>query len=111
VAVSEHDLEPQGHLSSIGRGAFIQHLSGPYRDRISQNLSLLHVRANTPLSRRLEHLRGVVQDTRRQCAPQAVELFLAGDFNRHDQLWGGDAVGANPAQSERMPIIDFMVDH
>jgi exonuclease III len=66
---------------------------------------------DTALSRRLEHLRGVVQDTRRQYAPQAVEFFLAGDFNRHDQLWGGDAVGANPTQGEGMPIIDFMVDH
>jgi endonuclease/exonuclease/phosphatase family metal-dependent hydrolase len=66
---------------------------------------------DTALSRRLEHLRRVVQDTRRQCAPQAAEVFLAGDFNRHDQLWGGDAVGPKPAQGEGMPIIDFMVDH
>jgi Endonuclease-reverse transcriptase len=75
------------------------------------NTRVLLATEDTALSTRLEHLHRVLQDTRRHYASKSVELFLAGDFNRHDQLWGGDAFGANPAQGEGMPIIDFMVDH
>lgn len=34
--------------------------------------------------------------------------MLAGDWNRHDQLWGGDRVGCSPRQGEAAPIIDMM---
>lgn len=27
---------------------------------------------------------------------RGVELFVGGDFNRHDQMWGGDAVCKSP---------------
>ena len=36
-----------------------------------------------------------------------IDLVIAGDFNRHDQLWGGDEVLAS-RQGEADPIIDFM---
>lgn len=38
------------------------------------------------------------------------ELIIAGDFNRHDQLWGGDEVGVRLRQGEAQEIIDMMVD-
>ena len=39
-----------------------------------------------------------------------MDVILAGDFNRHDQLWGGDGV-SQERQGEAEPIIDLMGDH
>lgn len=36
-------------------------------------------------------LRKVITDARRN-AGQIVDVVIAGDFNHHDQLWGGDNV-------------------
>jgi len=36
------------------------------------------------------------------------EFIIAGDFNRHDSLWGGDRVAETPRQGEGGPILDFM---
>jgi hypothetical protein len=36
-----------------------------------------------------------------------VEILIVGDFNRHDQLWGGDVVSLG-RQGEADPIIDLM---
>jgi hypothetical protein len=36
-----------------------------------------------------------------------LDIVVAGDFNRHDQLWGGDEVLPS-RQGEADPIIDFM---
>lgn len=41
---------------------------------------------------------------------QMVDVIVAGDFNRHDQLWGGDAVSQD-RQGEADPIIDLMNEH
>jgi hypothetical protein len=38
-----------------------------------------------------------------------VNIVLAGDFNRHDQLWGGDNISLQ-RQGEADPIIDLMND-
>ncbi|KAM4067796.1 endonuclease-reverse transcriptase domain-containing protein [Hirsutella rhossiliensis] len=38
-----------------------------------------------------------------------TDVVLAGDFNRHDLLWGGDEVSAS-RQGEGQPIIDLMND-
>jgi hypothetical protein len=38
-----------------------------------------------------------------------VDVILAGDFNQHDQLWGGDDVSL-ARQGEADPIIDLMND-
>ena len=54
------------------------------------------------------HLRGVVRDARRRSGT-TVDVVFAGDFNRHDQLWGGDDV-ALERQGEADPIIDLMND-
>ena len=39
-----------------------------------------------------------------------LDILLAGDFNRHDQLWGGDDVAREQRQGEADPIIDFIGD-
>jgi hypothetical protein len=46
----------------------------------------------------------------RSTGGQIVDVIVAGDFNRHDQLWGGDAVSLD-RQGEADPIIDLMNEH
>jgi hypothetical protein len=38
------------------------------------------------------------------------ELLIAGDFNQHDQFWGGDEVGAAPRQGEAQELLDLVDD-
>ncbi|KAI7705111.1 hypothetical protein KC353_g13078 [Hortaea werneckii] len=47
-----------------------------------------------------------ISTSQRRGGPR-IDLVIAGDFNRHDQLWGGDEVLAS-RQGEADPIIDFM---
>src|SRR5436309_15366883 len=58
----------------------------------------------------LELIRKAIENLRRQHQHRPIKLIIAGDFNRHDQLWGGNAIGASPRQGEALPIIDFMRD-
>ncbi len=51
-------------------------------------------------------LRKIIQEVRRK-ADTVVELVIVGDFNRHDQLWGGDDVSME-RQGEADLIIDLM---
>ena len=51
----------------------------------------------------------VIQDARRR-AGTVVDVVLAGDFNQHDQLWGGEDVTL-ARQGEADPIIDLMTEH
>ena len=39
-----------------------------------------------------------------------VQLLVAGDFNRHDQLWGGDSVASSFQHGEGTPILEWMGD-
>ena len=55
-----------------------------------------------------DSLRKAVRDVRRG-AGAVVEVVIAGDFNRHDQLWGGDDVSLE-RQGEADQIIDLMSD-
>ena len=43
----------------------------------------------------------------RHNAGTVVDVVIAGDFNCHDQLWGGDGVSME-RQGEADPIIDMM---
>ncbi|KAF5973804.1 reverse transcriptase, partial [Fusarium bulbicola] len=45
----------------------------------------------------------------RRRSGRVVDVVIAGDFNRHDQMWGGDDVAA-ARQGEADPIIDLMND-
>jgi ribonuclease HI/exonuclease III len=53
-----------------------------------------------------DNLRKAVRVVRRD-AGTAVEMVVAGDFNRHDQLWGGNDVSLE-RQGEADQIIDLM---
>ncbi|KAF4625101.1 hypothetical protein G7Y89_g13068 [Cudoniella acicularis] len=53
-------------------------------------------------------LRKVIHDVRKN-AGTVVDVVIAGDFNRHDQLWGGEDV-ALERQGEVDPIIDLMTE-
>ncbi|KAL9568930.1 hypothetical protein ACKAV7_006944, partial [Fusarium commune] len=46
----------------------------------------------------------------RNSTGKRTDVILAGDFNRHDQLWGGDDVTGR-RQGEAGPIIDLMDEH
>ena len=52
------------------------------------------------------HLSKAIADTRRESST-VVEIVIVGDFNRHDQLWGGNEVSME-RQGEADPIIDMM---
>jgi ribonuclease HI/exonuclease III len=54
------------------------------------------------------NLREAVHKVRRN-AGTVVDVVIAGDFNRHDQLWGGEDV-AMERQGEADPIIDLMTE-
>ncbi|KAF6527788.1 hypothetical protein HZS61_008090 [Fusarium oxysporum f. sp. conglutinans] len=53
-------------------------------------------------------LRKAIKEVR-QRSGRAVDLVIAGDFNRHDQMWGGDDISVE-RQGEADPIIDLMND-
>ncbi|KAF4176666.1 hypothetical protein CNMCM8694_005650 [Aspergillus lentulus] len=52
------------------------------------------------------HLLNAITKVRRDTGA-VVEIVIMGDFNRHDQLWGGDDVSLG-RQGEADPIIDLM---
>jgi hypothetical protein len=54
-------------------------------------------------------LRQVIRGTRSKIGTR-VDVVLAGDFNRHDQLWGGVDVSRD-RQGEADPIIDLMTEY
>jgi hypothetical protein len=54
-------------------------------------------------------LRQLIQEIRNRIGTR-VDVMLVGDFNRHDQLWGGDEV-AQDRQGEADPIMDLMGDY
>lgn len=39
---------------------------------------------------------------------RGLGVFLAGDFNRHDSLWGGDRVACEHQQGEAEGLLDFI---
>jgi hypothetical protein len=51
-------------------------------------------------------LDNVISTAQRRGGPR-LDIVVSGDFNRHDQLWGGDEVLPS-RQGEADPIIDFM---
>jgi endonuclease/exonuclease/phosphatase family metal-dependent hydrolase len=63
----------------------------------------------TALLDAMEKLHQLIQETRARIGTR-VDVVLAGDFNRHDQLWGGDDA-SRERQGEADPIIDLMSEH
>jgi exonuclease III len=68
----------------------------------------VYIRANdtNALSETMDMVRAAIQATRSRVGTR-VDVILAGDFNRHDQLWGGDCI-APTRQGEADPIIDLI---
>lgn len=58
------------------------------------------------LSRRLQEVQKVIDDEK--TANAGLEVFISGDFNRYDSLWGGDRVAVGSRQGEGDKILDFM---
>ena len=54
-------------------------------------------------------LHQVIRETRSKIGTR-VDVILAGDFNRHDYLWGGEDV-SRERQGEADPIIDLISEH
>jgi len=65
--------------------------------------------ADPELHERLQEVKNIIDRTKRH-HPTQIEVVVAGDFNRHDQLWGGDAIAATIRQGEAEPIIEFMAE-
>jgi endonuclease/exonuclease/phosphatase (EEP) superfamily protein YafD len=40
-----------------------------------------------------------------------LEVFIAGDFNRHDTIWGGNEVATKQRQGEGSRILDFIEEN
>jgi hypothetical protein len=72
---------------------------------------LVYVKGNDTeaLLETLCELHQLIHKTRTEIGMR-TDVILTRDFNRHDQLWGGDDVLA-ARQGEADPIIDFMSDH
>jgi hypothetical protein len=62
--------------------------------------------SSAALSETLRLLDDATSTAQRRGGPR-LDVVVAGDFNRHDQLWGGDEVLPS-RQGEADPIIDFM---
>jgi exonuclease III len=58
------------------------------------------------LSSRLEAISKLIQEERLR--DPHVEAIVAGDFNRHNPLWGGDRINSTASQEESEPILEFM---
>lgn len=60
------------------------------------------------LSSRLDMIRGLVETE--QLRDPHMEVVIAGDFNRHNPLWGGSHINSTASQEESEPIIELMAE-
>jgi ribonuclease HI len=58
------------------------------------------------LRTRMQLLQTAIEKEKEQCP--GLELVIAGDFNRHDLLWGGEEVGLGTRQGEAQGIREFI---
>jgi hypothetical protein len=61
------------------------------------------------LTDELDAIRHACQEIRREQG-QDIDILIVGDFNRHDQLWGGNQVATQNRQGEAEPILLLMAD-
>jgi hypothetical protein len=71
-----------------------------YRSRAENRAELRH---------RLNLIRLARTEFERQSGKE-IHLFVGGDFNRHDQAWGGDGVASTVPQGEGTPILAWMAE-
>jgi endonuclease/exonuclease/phosphatase family metal-dependent hydrolase len=60
------------------------------------------------LNSRLRTIDELVQ--RERLGDPHIEVVVAGDFNRHNLLWGGSHIDSTASQEESAPIIDFIAE-
>lgn len=60
------------------------------------------------LCTRLDMIRGLVDAERLR--DLHTEVVIAGDFNRHNQLWGGSHIDSTASQEQSAPIIELMAE-
>lgn len=60
------------------------------------------------LSSRLDIVRGLVEAERLR--DPHTEVVVAGDFNRHNPLWGGSHINSTASQEESEPIVELMAE-
>jgi hypothetical protein len=60
------------------------------------------------LKNRLDIVRGLVEAERLR--DPHTEVVIAGDFNRHNPLWGGSHINSTASQEESEPIIELMAE-
>ncbi|KAH7460169.1 hypothetical protein FOMA001_g19697 [Fusarium oxysporum f. sp. matthiolae] len=79
------------------------------RDRPKQCYNCQHITSHKAYQCDRPQVCGrAIQEVRRRSGG-AVDVVVVGDFNRHDQVWGGDDVAVE-RQGEADPIIDLMND-
>jgi hypothetical protein len=61
------------------------------------------------LTQRLQLITAAWEAAKREWGME-VQLFVAGDFSRHDQMWGGDLVASSTRQGEGTPVLEWMAD-
>jgi len=67
-------------------------------------------RGQRQLTRTTNTLREVIEAQQRQYGLK-LDILIGGDFNRHDQLWGGDHIMNSHRQGEAQPIVELLIDH
>ena len=60
------------------------------------------------LEKSLKLLDNVIKKAREKIGQQ-IEVIFAGDFNRHDELWGGNNIGVRQGEADQ--LIKFMNQH
>ena len=65
--------------------------------------------ARQDLTSRVEAIKTTIISTTNQYNRE-IELVIAGDFNRHDQLWGGDGIATTVRQGEAADIIHLLYE-
>lgn len=74
----------------------------PYGANANENEQLLKTRLK---------LAKTAQQYVEQLKGKKIEIIIGGDFNRHDQLWGGSKISETPRQGEGARVIDFILEN
>jgi len=111
--VSRDVAATQVHVDSADITAVVAHVGGKKLVVVSvyiPDLKSMRTKDESweALTSRLDMIKEIVQEE--QLRDPYTEVVVAGDFNRHNPLWGGSSVGNEPRQDESEPIIDFMAE-
>lgn len=63
----------------------------------------------TNLQHAAQKIRRIYRDQQKRCQDK-VNALIAGDFNRHDTLWGGDHIANSHRNGEAQPLLELIID-